>query len=75
MWFAHLYEVVKSLIYDSLPGFKFNSRKLTKCLLNLKNASRKIKHSNLFASPNFQPLYVGQTESRRQEIRRYCLCT
>ena len=56
-----------------ITGFKFNDRKLAKCGLNLKNASRKIKHSNLFASPIFRPFYVGQSESRRQDMRRYCL--
>ena len=54
--------------------FKFNARKLAKCGLNLKNASRKIKPSNLFASPIFRPLYLGQSKSRKQEMRRYCLC-
>ena len=40
--------------------------------LNLENANRKIKHSNLIESPIFRPFYVGQSESRRQEMRRYC---
>ena len=47
---------------------------LAKCRLHLKNASRKIKHLNLFASPIFWLIYIGQSENRRQEMRRYCLC-
>ena len=48
---------------------------LAKCQLNLKNASRKIKHSNLLASLIFWPFFVGQRESRGQVMRRYFLCT
>ena len=55
-------------------GFKFSTHKLAKCDLNLKNASRKIKHSNLLASPIFWQFFVGQSESRRREVSRYCLC-
>ena len=67
-------QVVNSQDCVVKTGFKHNARKLAKCWLNLKNACRKIKHSNLFVSPIFRPFYVGQSESRRQEMRGYCLC-
>ena len=54
-----------------MSGFKFNACKLAECGLNLKNASRKIKHSNLYASPIFLPFYIGQSNSRRWDMRRY----
>ena len=64
--------IFKRLVLQT--GFKFNTRRLAKWGLNLKNATRKIKPSNLFVSLIFWPFYVGQSESRRQEVRRYCLC-
>ena len=59
---------------DIASGFKFNACKLAKCGMNLKNASRKIKQSNLFASLIFRLFHICQSEGRRQEMRRYCLC-
>ena len=66
--------LILSTLY-SMAGFKFNARKLVKFRLILKNASIKIKHLYLFESPVYRRFYVGQSESRRQEVRRYCLCS